>query len=261
MKVYIEYIIIENFIINFFLLLFISIFTKQKISTVRILFTDIITVLYVTIAHIYNLDNFLFKLFLSFVTIFIAFGIKNYKKYIKIVVYYYLIYFEYIGVILSLTLIFNFNIDYLVVKIIVYLISALITYIFNKFLWKMWKVDIKNKDLKLKVKIKDNCFNAFIDTGNSVKMENGFPVIFIKKNLKSKIIKNDNVCKNDVNIITINSKEKMEAYLIDDVSFIKNKSYAFKKANIIFSNMLENLEYDALISYDTYIDDLEGGTL
>ena len=261
MDVYIEYIIIENFIINFFLILFISIFTKQKLNILRILFTDVITVLYVTVAHIYNLDNAIYKLFLSFVTVFIAFGMKSYKKYIKIVVYYYLIYFEYIGVVLSITLIFNFNIDYLLVKIIVYLLSAGLTYIFNKFMWKIWKVDIKNKDLKLKVKVNGILFSAFVDTGNSVKMENGFPVIFIKKCLKNRIIKNDNVCKCDVNIITINSKEKMEAYVIDNVSFIKNKSYSFKKANIIFSNMLENLDYDALISYDTYIDNLEGGTL
>ena len=261
LEIYIEYIIIENFIVNFFLILFINIFTKQKINILRIIFTDLITTVYIVVANIYKLDNAFYKFLLSFVTVFIAFGIKDLKKYIKVVIYYYLIYFEYIGVILSITLIFNFNINFIVIKIIVYLISALIVYCFNKFLWKLWKVDIKNKDLSLKICINEVNLKAFVDTGNSVKMENGFPVIFVKNSLKTKIIKDKYKTKGSINISTISDKNKMDVYLVENVLFINNKVTKKTNTNLIFSKMLENSEYDALISYDTYIDKLEGGYL
>ena len=262
---YIEYIIIENFIVNFFILLFINIFAKEKVKILRIIITTIISTFYSSIVNIYSdyLNTIFSKLLLSVICVFIAFNPKNISKYIKLSCYYYLIYFEFIGVIISLTLIFNINIESIIIRLIIYIITIVIVYLFNKFMWKMWKIDIKKRDLSVKICINEIEINGIVDTGNSATGNNGLPVIFVNNKFKEKIIIDENCNSIDfVNIKTINKENFIKSYMLENVYIYKGgKKYKLKNVNIAFSDMLTNNYYDAIVGYDIYIDNLEGSYL
>lgn len=145
----------------------------------------------------------------------------------------------------------------------IYMLSSLIVYLFNKFMWNMWKTDIKKRDLLIKICINGININGIVDTGNSVVGNNGLPVIFINNKFKAKIIANNNFSSMDlISITTINKENFIDLYVLENVYIYKGgKKYKLKNVNVAFSNMLNCSYYDALIGYDTYIDSLEGSHL
>lgn len=270
MKIYLDYIFFENLIINIVIIYQTSIFTKSNIKLKYIILSASVLSVYTTIAYVLEnsiVENIIIKIIVIGFAIYIAFNSNSIKEYLKKQVYYYIISFTYVGIIISTTLIFNISIDKMGIKLLIYIFSAVISYLFNKYLWKMWKTNIKNDSLTYKLKIKGQEILAFVDTGNNVyDYANNLDVIFIDikffNSLKSMGVLKD---KTNITIRTVASEDYITGYIVNDIEIYKNKKKIceLKKVVFCFSNQSINInnKYNALIGYNLYLENLKGVTL
>lgn len=266
MEIYLEYILFENILVNYIIVSQISIFTKIKLNTknkiVGILLMSIYTIL--SYAKLSSLLSSVFaKIMMVNVFLYILFLPKKLNVYFKQIIYYYMISSIYTGVIISISLLFNVSLDRTINKITIYIISALIIHMLNKILWKMWKNNITDDSLIYDVHVDEYKFRAFVDTGNSVKDSvNGLDVIFVQDDIYDILYKKLKLCtKVNIDISTVSSKDVFTGYVIDNV-FVQNKKghYYFPKIIFVFVDRKfnSNLNYKALIGYDTYVEKLKG---
>lgn len=269
MTSYIEYIFLENLVINYIIICQVSIFTKIKTKKINFIFGIVILSFYTTLSYFLDakiLSSTFIKIFVINFSIYIIYIPKEIKMFFKIFVYYFLISFLLVGLVIALSLIFNIDISNIILKVLVYIISGSLLYLFNKYMWKMWKSNIKKDDLMYQLKIKDVIVNSFIDTGNTVyDYGNNLDVIFIENKYFDPFFYNrvlsDNI---NLSINTISGNEKLKGYIINNVKVFKNKQeiFEFKKVVFVFINKkLSNNEYNALIGYNTYLDKLKGVSL
>lgn len=270
MKVYLDYILIENVIVNFVIMYQIGIFTKTQISKKRNILATLLLSIYTVVIYIVPdsfLENIIMKFLIIAVATYIAFYPKTMKEYIKKIIYYYIISFLYVGVIISFTLFFNISINSISKKISIYLVCGIITYLFNTYLWKLWKTNIKNDTLVYTLKVKDIEIESYIDTGNLVyEYTHQLDVIFLDYQwfgvlellgvLDQKI---------DLDIHTVNSTSDIYGYIVKNISIYQNKKYICKLDKIIFSFANQRIKIDnkcsALIGYNLYVEKLKGVTL
>lgn len=123
----IEYVFLENFVINYITIFQVSTFTKFKAKKINMLVGIILLSFYATINYYLNsmfITNILIKILTVSFCIYIIYLPKELKKYIKLFVYYFLISFLLVGIVISLTLFFNVNISNIIIKNILYIVSA-----------------------------------------------------------------------------------------------------------------------------------------
>lgn len=269
MAYYIEYIFLENVIVNYIIIYELTIFVKCKVNKISFIIGILLLSCYSTAIYFFKEEgiiNRFTKILVVFFCIYIIFLPKEVVKYIKICIYYFLLSFMFVGIVIALTLFFNLEISNIVIKIIAYIISSLILYIFNKYLWKMWKSRIKKEDLIYNIKIKDIIIKAFVDTGNNVHdFIKNLDVIFVEEKYKNELKEKSLINKKEkLNIKTISGDEYVEGYIVENVEIRKkNKNICvLKKVVLVFVDReLKNGEYNALISYETYIEKLKGVAL
>lgn len=268
MKIYLDYIFFENILVNLIITLFINHFTENIIKKINVIIGVIFISLYTTVIYVLK-ESFLNSMFMKIITviifIYIVFKPNTIIKLFKNTIYYYLFSFIYIGIIICISLMFNINLENSLTKIITYIISSIVLYIFTKYLWKMWRSNIKNSDLTYTINISGQEIIGFVDTGNSVKdLVTNLDVIFIdsiyKEKLKSYI---DEKKKITINFNTINNNSLELGYIFNNVYFYKNEKLVgiMRRIIICFVNdSLANKKYSALIGYNTYINNLKGVT-
>lgn len=152
MAYYIEYIFLENVIVNYIIIYELTIFVKCKVNKISFIIGILLLSCYSTAIYFFKEEgiiNSFTKILIVFFCIYIIFLPKEVVKYIKICIYYFLLSFMFVGILIALTLFFKLEISNIVIKIIAYIISSLILYIFNKYLWKMWKTRIKKRRFNL----------------------------------------------------------------------------------------------------------------
>ena len=262
---YIEYVFIENLIINILILILIKKTSAKECKKLNLILSAVVVSIYSCVSYVYKgtLNTLFIKILVSFIYIYMAFNPKKLKTFIKLMMYYILIYFIFIGMVISLTVILKINIPRLLLKWIVYFISIILTYGVCQIMWKVWKKNIKKYELMIDVKIYNCNIKAFVDTGNTVKGSNNLPVIFINKKykevLKSKLEEEN---KKILKVDTINGSNICYTYLIKNIDFKINKNHiTLEKINIAFTDMLIDESYDAIASYDIYLDLLERGNI
>jgi len=264
MNYYLEYIFLENVIVNFLLLNLVNIFTKSNTKKLNIIISSVFSSIYSTVIMFLHLDMFVIKLLLVVFVVYIAYNPKTISKYLKITVYYLFLNYLYLGIIIGITLLFNINIENIILKILVYVISALILYLLNKFMWKMWKTNIKKDKLTYTINIKGQEIFCFVDTGNMVKnYQHNLNVIFLDKRwyevLNKKCVLNNKV---DTYIHSVIGDSVIAGYIIENLEVYKNKRKikVIDKIIISFSNQSINIfnKYTGLIGYETYLENLEG---
>lgn len=264
MNYYLEYIFLENVIVNFILLNLVNIFTKSNTKKLNIIVSSIFSSIYTTVILIFKLDMFVIKILLIVFVVYIAYNPKTISKYLKITVYYLFLNYLYLGIIIGITLMFDVNIENMVLKILVYIITALILYLLNKFMWKMWKTNIKKDKLTYTINIKGQEIFCFVDTGNMVKnYRYNLDVIFLDKKWHE-VLSRKNILNNKVDtyIHSIVGDSVIAGYVIENVEVYKSrkKIKVIDKIIISFSNQSINIlnKYTGLIGYDTYLENLEG---
>ena len=198
MTIYIDVVLIENLLMNYIILFATGVILKVKIKHIRLLLASLVGAVYTIIAYISNLriySNFLLKLILSLVIIYIAFNPKNVKKLCKFTLIFYLTSFVFGGAAFALIyivkpqeilrnngLVLNSN------SLKVIFISAIVAFMIITIGFKVVKNKISAKDMYCDIKIKLNHkeieTKAMIDTGNFLKEPiTNTPVIVVEHTL------------------------------------------------------------------------------
>ena len=163
--VYIDEVIILNFIIDYLLLLFTSYVLKLNTLKYKLFLSSLfgeISILYLFF-DMNNLFLILFKLSICSVMIFISFGKCNFKEFIKRCIYFYILSFFLGGVL------YYFKIENLVKYEIYFLFIPVILNIYKYFAYHL--TTIINTHRKVTIYLNNGkilFLNGFIDTGNSL---------------------------------------------------------------------------------------------
>ena len=198
MTIYVDVILIENLVINYIILYAVGIISKTNIKQIRLLIASLIGALYAVMQYIVNISiysNFILKIILSIVIIYIAFDLKNIKLLIKKIILFYLVSFVFAGA--SLGIIYMVNSQNVTIQngilvgsytIKTILIGVIIAFIIIVTGFRIVKSKISQKDLicniiinlnKQKIKTK-----AMIDTGNLLKEPiTNIPVVVVEHTL------------------------------------------------------------------------------
>lgn len=183
MTVYIDIIFIENLIINYIILYATGIISKSKIKHTRLIIASIIGATYSIIYYILKIQiysNFLLKIILSAIMIYIAYNSKNFKTLGKKLILFYLVSFVFAGAALGIIYMVNSqNVtiqngvlvgSYTIKTILIGIIVAFIIIIIG---FNIVRTRISRKDLICNIDIKINGKSiktkAMIDTGNFLK--------------------------------------------------------------------------------------------
>ena len=100
MTIYIDVILIENLLINYIILFATAVVLKLKVKHVRLILASLVGAIYTIISYVSGLriySNFLLKLILSIIIIYIAFNPQNLKKTLKFTLIFYLTSFVFGG--------------------------------------------------------------------------------------------------------------------------------------------------------------------
>jgi len=269
MTIYLDYIFLENLIINVVVIIQLNVFLKLKLNKYKIIICAILDSFFSIFNYLF-LDNFIFSLLFNFFSFYILFHelLKIKIKFIKAILNYYFVYISYIGVIILVECITNMYLDNFLNKIFIYIISALINNLALTNLWKVWKTNIKDNNLSVVIKIADITINGFVDTGNLVKDNNtNLNVIFLNKNLKKNIL-NKLLNYNNITffVSTVNGVKEYEGYVVENIELINSNNDLAVLSKIIFCfNLDDNItnntpkKYSAIIGYETYLDSFIGG--
>lgn len=192
MKIYLDLVLILNFVFDFLLLTSVSVFLRRNVSLTRLIigaFIGSISILTLFI-HLNSFELFLIKLFISIIMCLIAFSYRNLKYTLKNMFYLYTTSMIFGGFLYFLNIEFSYKQVGLVfyhnglsINVIVLIIlSPIILYFYSRQI-KELKNNYSNY-YKVKIKMNNHIIkcNGFLDTGN--KLQDPYlhkPVIILDK--------------------------------------------------------------------------------
>jgi stage II sporulation protein GA (sporulation sigma-E factor processing peptidase) len=266
MEVYLDILILENTIVNSFLLSLTVQLMRRKVKFKFILLASFIGSLYVMVLLFPVLQIFsslLFKLFVSVIMIFITFRIKDFYFNIKAAVVYIFISIILAGVCIFIQLnsikfgaldlsLYNFTYKKLFMAIMVVYIFANRTLIFLK---DRNDVNIFVYDVDISINGTVRKLRAFLDTGNELREPStNLPVIIVQKKSFSNLIINDKDKYYIPYMVIDGKKGLLEAFKPESVKIYsktktKNKIIIIDAIIAVSEVQLSKFnEYDALLS-------------
>jgi len=224
MKIYVDLVLILNFLIDLLLLMSVKIILRRRTTVFRLILSSFIGSLTILLLF-FNLNTLIFKLIISIIMLIVGFEFKDIRFFIKNFICFYLISIILGGFIYYLNLEFSYkNIGLIFINkglsinfIFILLISPIIIFIYIK-----QNLNLKNNYnnyYKLKVYFEDDKVKEYIgylDTGNKLKDPyKNRPIILINdfKNDYKKILV---PCK------TVNACDLLECFKVKKI-FINNK--------------------------------------
>lgn len=253
MKIYLDYIFIENFLITILTLLEARKILGINCKTKRIIFSAMVSALYITVMILLKLNfmNYLLcKVILIQIIVFIAFKPESIKEVITITIKFFLINVFNIGVIYVICNFVGFEVQNTVQKIFVYLlafgIGSYLIFYFMKILKNKTNTEIYDVEVEiLGNKIK---YKGFLDTGNTAFCYTyNLPIIFAQytNNVEEKLKSLTSI---DICIKTLNGRREQKGYLIDNVN-IKEKNIT-KRAIVVFveEDEISNRRYNMILN-------------
>ena len=198
MTIYLDLILLENFILNLIILYAVGIETKTKIKHLKIILASILGSLYAIVTYIIKntfVNSIIMKIILSIIMIYISFDVKNYKELMKKTVFFYFTSFAFGGG--ALAVIYMTNTGKISIQNGIILgnytfftiaIGVIIAFIITIISFKLIKNKISKNDLIRNITIKINNkyikVKAMIDTGNLLKEPiTNIPVIVVEDRL------------------------------------------------------------------------------
>ena len=268
MTIYLDYIFIENLLIDYILLYETGYISKINFRNRNLLASSIIASVYIVIMMYFNIGKFnlvICKLLLVNIMVYISFKPIRLNEYVKYIIIFLLVNVVNVGSVIVITMIFNLSEATGILKIITYVISFIIAKILMVCMWNIYKREIKNDDLIYDVNIHINGkvykYKAFLDTGNNVfSYSNNLPVIFAELKDKQILKEIENKEYFYINTITLSNKSEKKAYVLDEVEIIKKDKRWHVKVAIIFEDMKlsKDSSYDMLLNYILYTESLGG---
>lgn len=206
MTIYIDIVLLENLIMNYIILSTTAIIVKTPIKLLRIFIGSMIGGLYAIISYISQLQiysNFILKIILSIIIIYISFNPQTIKKLLKQLLIFYLTSFLFGGIAFSLLYFINPNEILIkngsftgVYPLKVTILGGIIGTAIVISSFKIIKTKITNKDMFCNIKIKLNEkyieTKAMIDSGNLLKEPiTNIPVVVVEHTLLYDVISKD----------------------------------------------------------------------
>lgn len=272
MEVYIEYVILDNLIINSILIYLTSITLRFKVNKYRILPASVVGTIFAIFLPFIKLQNYLLILLKMLVGLFIVliFSKFNFKSimlnYLIFVTYTFLMGGLCFGILYLLNsnvsinglIIYNFNIPISLIVLIIFIYFLIL----QKFI--KYRKNIVNLTYPVELFKDDKLFklNGFLDTGNQIYDDLGNPIIVISLNSFLNAYPNvslikvatNNVTELDVKtskyltITTANAVTKMLTFKCDKVKILEDKTYKiFKDVTIGVSNSNFNKKFDCIL--------------
>lgn len=236
MKIYLDIVLLENFIMNYIILFSTAMISKSKINYLKIGIASFVAGLYSILNYIWklgDLENLLIKFLISILIVLIGFDSLKLKIIIKQLILFYLVSFTFGGI--SFMLLFLINPSNIVfengllvgtypVKVTIiggilgFMIIAVVSYIIRDRL----RTKSMLCDLEIFYKGKNQKLKTMIDTGNLLKEPiSQTDVIIVEKNSLRGIIA-DNILDNIDNIIQgkwLDSREDIYSYKFKVIPF------------------------------------------
>lgn len=203
MTIYLDIILLENICMNYIILFATGLTCKARIRQTRIIISSLLGGIYAILTFIPILEiykNFILKIIISIIMVYIAFNAKNIKILIKQLILFYLVSFAFGGCAFCL-LYFVKPQDILVrngyltgtYPIKIALLGGIVGFVIVNIAFKLVKGKISKKDMFCEIEIffkeKSVQIKAMIDTGNLLKDPiSGIPVIVVESVMLEKII-------------------------------------------------------------------------
>lgn len=272
MEVYIEYVILDNLIINSILIYLTCITLKNKINKYRIMLGSVVGTIFAIVMPFISLNSFLLFIIKMCVGLIIVLSFCKFK--IKDIILSYTLFITYtflmggmcFGLMYLLNLnvsangfiIYNFNIplSIIILAIFIYflILKKFVTYKKN-ILNFSYLVEVKKDDKTIKLQ-------GFLDTGNQIYDDYGNPIVVISKSSFIKAFPTISLIKiatNNVNnydlknskyivISTANATTKMLTFKCDKmVVFDNKKCNEYNNITIGVSNSNFNKKFDCIL--------------
>ena len=221
MTIYLDLIFLENVFMNSIIMYATVIILKKEIKILRILLGSIIGAIYACVYYISNMkiySNIILKIILSLVIVYISFGSKGIKEFLRELLIFYLTSFTFGGVTFALlyfispeNVLFENGSLVGIYPLKMILIGGLIGFFIIIISFKSIKNKLSKKDMLCNISIvfekRKVDINAIIDTGNFLKEPiTGKPVIIVEKDVLKNVIP-VNILENSQDII---NGEKIE---------------------------------------------------
>jgi len=282
MEIYIEYFLIDNIIINLIVLYLVGFTSRVKLNKFLMLFVSLLGAIFSVVYSFLNLTrvfDFIYKILIGIVMILCLKKFKSCKQflifYILFVTYtfvaggfcYAILSFLKIDTNSSNIFIYNFEIPISLFILCIFAYLLLLVKLIA-YLVKRNSIDQFYYDLVLKVNGKDFLVKAYLDTGNKLfdtnmqkgvnvlslgifcKIFKGFPM---QKILLNNVTKDDLLNDHYINWNTVNSKEKMLIFEIDEIQ-IKNKKNTITQKNVLFGLSKKDFtDFDCLLNMDYFV--------
>ena len=259
MEVYIEYVLMDNLIINYLILLLTKKTINLSVKKINTLLSNVIATTFAVIMPLINLSGvllFLYKILVGIIVVLIFQKPKNLKMFIVT----FLIFISYTfmlgGFVYAITLMLNLKTTNNGIFIagceipmsLLVLVFAIYVWVMFKTIQSVKKQNTINKfvyEVVLNVKGEKFFLKAFLDTGNSLYVNNA-PIVVISANTFLKMFKDINYQKlmlekitdNDIsgaeyiNVSSVNTSNKMLIFPIDNLEILNYKSKSFKPLNL-----------------------------
>ncbi len=266
MDIYLEYIFLENVIMDFVIIKETLEIAKIRLRNKRIILASIISSLYVVIMLYFKVREMNFvisKIFLMLVTMYIATDVKSVKSYLKGIMLFFMVSAINLGIYICISNIFNISANRGLEKALVYIATY---YLGNKSLFKLWqmyKVELNKRELNYTVELNIGgelyIFNGFLDTGNTV-YSHGMPVIFAEV-IDEKMLEGLGKLECfDVKTVTLGNVCTKKAYILEGIKISSKKQYWVVKAGVVFeTRQLSKLNnYNMILNYILYTDSMGG---
>lgn len=279
MNIYIDEIILENLFVNVSVIYLLYLFTKSKLNVFKMTMASIFLSVIAVVKVLDITNNLLIQILSVNIIIYLLFKPRCIITYFKYIIYFFIIYVEYIGITIFLIIFFNINIEFIHIRLIIYIVTFTCTYIINNYMWKLWISLFKNNDLKYKLVLNNEySFNVMLDTGNYIKDSlNIYDVFIISKDSYLKELnkrkkdesmfnklKYKNLEEVEIKVNTAIGGDILKGYIFNNIKIVKNNREILKlnKAIIILlDNDINNGKIDGIIGYYTYINKLGGVVL
>ena len=269
MKVYIDYIFVQNLIVDFILLKETSYITKNNIKNKNAILASLIASTYVAILIWFKMPELNFaisKMLLTFIVIYICFRPSKVERYIKFVMFFLIVSILNTGTFTLVSSFIGTKEKSVILEIVFYIFSLAISKWTVSKMWKAYKRDIKNEDLIYNVKFNigknQYTYRAFLDTGNNVYSHSKrLPILFAET---PKELSFDSKLKNiesfEIQTTTLSEKSTKTAYVIDDIVITKRDFILKTKAGVVFekAKFSNTGDYNMILNFHLYTEEMGG---
>ena len=266
MTIYLEYLFIENLIMDFIILKETIELAKLNASNKRMFLASIFSSIYVIVMFVFKLNilnYWISKILLSMCMTYIAVLPKDIKIFLKSILLFFMVSTINVGTYVCVSNMFNIPSVTGLEKAFIYIATYYLAKTFLTGLWRMYRTEINKRDLNYTVELnisgKLYTYTGFLDTGNTV-YSHGLPVIFAEVLDETVFEKLKNYESFDVKTVTLGNVCTKKAYILEGIRIGNKKKEWIVNAGVVFENRkiskLNN--YNMVLNYILYTETMGG---